>query len=480
MEPIEYVPPEPIIQQKRLLSNFFAPTILQRYTVDIGSIIGRRSIMSLDDIMMILEERPLPTTRGSLVEGSDAFKANEEFVQKKAKTFIKNLAANVCQGKIGSGYGLRSASSALMPALDKDLSNYDIAIVTRDTFNTLVSRKVKDQVNVFIDNILGFLIAERGECKMYADAYSVNLICAREQRDEPLLKGVGSILMGLYLYTILSHPNLAFLKSPRPIKPQTVTMIQDVVTKTVVSKKRKTDEGTDDGTTKDGTTKEGTKEDEEVDVYGPRKYKMTSRLIPVQHIAVLELASSYMNASGLCMYSKFGFEYSKDMYGAHCFPALTNLPMIINFDDLEGYVGNTDEENKRKIVDIVLGNNKGFDKPPLCDVKDSRKQQLLGKLKTIQLIHDQSAEMSTDPSPTITSLGLAQLWNDLGSIDTVDYWIHVLEPMTSETTKELDYYIQNYTKSPVPITKGGTTRKCCKHKYKYKYKKRCKRTLRRR
>ena len=51
---------------------------------------------------------------------------------------------------------------------------------------------------------ISFLIVEKGECEKLGDAWSVNLICAVLQSTNGL-KGVGQILMGLYLYTIAEN-----------------------------------------------------------------------------------------------------------------------------------------------------------------------------------------------------------------------------------------------------------------------------------
>jgi hypothetical protein len=51
---------------------------------------------------------------------------------------------------------------------------------------------------------ISFLIVEKGECERLSEAWSVNLICAALQSPNGL-KGVGQILMGLYLYIIAEN-----------------------------------------------------------------------------------------------------------------------------------------------------------------------------------------------------------------------------------------------------------------------------------
>ena len=50
-------------------------------------------------------------------------------------------------------------------------------------------------------SVVGFLIVQKGECSSFPDDYAVNLICVRDG----VADGVGPILIGLYLYTILER-----------------------------------------------------------------------------------------------------------------------------------------------------------------------------------------------------------------------------------------------------------------------------------
>ena len=50
-------------------------------------------------------------------------------------------------------------------------------------------------------SVVGFLIVQKGECNGLPDDYAVNLICVRDG----VADGVGPILIGLYLYTILER-----------------------------------------------------------------------------------------------------------------------------------------------------------------------------------------------------------------------------------------------------------------------------------
>lgn len=115
-------------------------------------------------------------------------------------------------------------------------------------------------------------------------------------------------------------------------------------------------------------------------------------MIPVQQIAVLELASAYTNTGGLCMYEKFGFTYDQSMFsdtskGIDCFDDRNNLPMLIDFTTKPGYAELDKNGQKQKIIDILVGKDRGFPKSKICGIRDE-KQRLLGLLKTIKLHMD--------------------------------------------------------------------------------------------
>lgn len=91
---------------------------------------------------------------------------------------------------------------------------------------------------------------------------------------------------------------------------------------------------------------------------------------------LLELGNSFYNMGGLCLYSKFGFEYDSTLYSQgqdRCFDDHNNLPMIV--DLIDKY--KTPDNCNQMIRDILLGTNKGFPKPMICDMRGS-KQQMLG------------------------------------------------------------------------------------------------------
>jgi hypothetical protein len=93
---------------------------------------------------------------------------------------------------------------------------------------------------------------------------------------------------------------------------------------------------------------------------------------------LLELANSYYNVGGLCLYSKFGFEYDRTLYGDECFSDYNNLPMIVDIPSK--YTSGFNNQMK----DILLGVSKGFPKPSVCDIRGPR-QQILGVAMNVEL-----------------------------------------------------------------------------------------------
>jgi hypothetical protein len=268
----------------------------------------------------------------------------------------------VCVG-IGRGY----AKSAVDHAIDlaKSEDKFDILVVSK--------RKIEDlslSLEERITDIVAFIIVELGECEKYPGSYSINLICTNTKRAIP---GTGGLLMGAFLYTIVSHP--PNLNPAVPITfPDGNSFLQ-------VSSKRLSAGG----------------------VIEKAFFTTSEPLIPVQQVAVLELALAYTNPGGLCMYEKFGFTYDQTMFSnptanppIKCFDDRNNLPMLIDFDTKSGYAGLSQKDKKEKILNITAGLDRGFSKSKICSIRDPSRQKLLGLLKTIKLYIDNEPGASLD------------------------------------------------------------------------------------
>jgi hypothetical protein len=260
-------------------------------------------------------------------------KSNTKTKQQLIIDMIQYLFTNICVG-VGSSY-----SEKMITKFINNPDLFDIAIIL-DNKNVISYSNQNDayendayendayaiceDINERLNGAVGFIIVELGECQHFPYAYSVHLICTKTG-SEP---GIGTILMGLYLYTILSHPN---------------------------------------------------KDDNH-----------TSGDIPISHVGVLELAASYENTGGLCMYEKFGFTYDQNMRindkkGKKCFNDMDNLPMIV---DLNKYIGNSVEEKQKMIIDITNGIVPGFEKSKICNIKNKDIQKLVGYLKILKHYFD--------------------------------------------------------------------------------------------
>jgi hypothetical protein len=90
-------------------------------------------------------------------------------------------ASEICRGLIGDDY----LESTMVDKAFSENTIYDAAVLLEHGDETPIA----------------FLIVEKGECKTMKALWSVNLICAKEESKKGK-KGLGQILMGLYLFTI--------------------------------------------------------------------------------------------------------------------------------------------------------------------------------------------------------------------------------------------------------------------------------------
>jgi hypothetical protein len=130
-----------------------------------------------------------------------SFQNRQQIYDEVLKKFV-DLAEEICVDSndnpvIGERYGV----SAIRKVFDNS-THFDILIAVN---NTRLARPPRRDTRVAsiekIDNLVGFIIAEYGECKMKPDVWSVNLICAGKAGNRGL-KGVGNVLLGAFLYCI--------------------------------------------------------------------------------------------------------------------------------------------------------------------------------------------------------------------------------------------------------------------------------------
>jgi len=338
-------------------SYFFRKDIIKEFQKEVIRLIPSEKLISFplstynlynkDDVLNNTMYRPDIIGSRNIEKTSGYSMESQENMEK----FIKFLSKRICSD-IKASY----AKSAVERAIDliKNEENFDILIAS-----TRVIEDVSLPIERRLEGVVAFIIVELGECKKYPSAYSINLICTDL---DTAISGTGSVVMGAFLYTILSHPNNTTPTDPITF-PNGNSFLQ-------VTSKRLSD-----GRVIENCTF-GSDED----------------LIPVQQIAVLELASAYANPGGLCMYEKFGFTYDQTMFsddakGIDCFPDRDNLPMLIDFTTKPGYSELNNEERKERVVKITAGLNKGFSKSKICSIR-GEDQRLLGLLKSIKLYID--------------------------------------------------------------------------------------------
>lgn len=354
---------------------FFTKTIINEYTDGLNALsnsfstpmrqtgLGRYKLFNVDDIM-----RP-STAR-----------------YPKYREALPSLLSNFCRGSIRRGY----SNSEIEAALDPINSRYELVILALNVdwiWDVIISGEQSD----FNETVKGFMIVEHGECDLYPNAYALNLICTNQDAGS----GSGSILMGLYLYTIISHPPA--------------------------------------------------QEDDEIDL------SVRSTLTPVQPYAMLELAGAYRNQSGLCVYEKFGFREDFELY-EHCYDSPGNLPMLIDFNHGPDYGSLTLIEKKRRIFGIVAGDRrKEVTRSKLCYTTNRQEQKLLGILKNIQLLDmngeiEQINEIQTlktiyDDVKKInvpSELAVSGSENEMGKVDSIVNYLEISPNDRSKLPKQMD------------------------------------------
>jgi hypothetical protein len=346
----------------------FQRKVLEKIPIDkrSSSPLSVYNLYNKDDLLNNTFYRPdRPGTR--FTEKSSGYSSKSIDNMQKIIKLLANPPTKKDPNRVCVGIDTYYAKNSVEKAID--------LVQNEDKFDILVAstRKLEDlslPLEERISDIVAFIIVELGECEKYPGSYSINLICTNTKR---AISGTGGILMGAFLYTILSHP-----PNPKPAVPIKFPVGNSFLQ--VTSKRLK-----------DGS------------VIEKASFSTSERLIPLQQVAVLELALAYTNPGGLCMYEKFGFTYDQTMFSnpkakppIDCFSDRNNLPMLIDFNTKPGYAGLSQEDKKEKVLNITSGLDRGFPKSKICSIRDPDKQKLLGYLKTIKLYIDNEPGASLD------------------------------------------------------------------------------------
>jgi hypothetical protein len=281
-----------------------------------------------------------------------------------------------------------------------------------DKFNELKFSNYQEQFKEKFKLISGFAIVNRGKCKMYPNDYMLNLICTNT-------KGIGSVMIGLYLYTILKHPittNYLDIFDDDDASSELIEQLNGNAT--IIHKKIKR---------KNISNKFKYEKKYGINLY-KRKFTTDEPLIPTNGIAVLELANGYKNVSGLCSYEKFGFSYDKKMFSnnefTECTDEIGNIPMNIYFgnDTTDPcYSGLSIQEKIYKVLNISIGNSsENCNRNYICNAnlnnENNRKiVKLYQQLNNLKLYQDYFMQIYNSNSYNIVNS------DDLDELDDEDF-----------------------------------------------------------
>lgn len=241
---------------------------------------------------------------------------------------------------------------------DSEYEDADSNFLLNITNNIKFQEKIK--------MIVGYMIVSRGKCKMFPNDYILNLISTS-------IPGVGSLLLGLYLYTIVKHPILP-ITIEDVLEEDTYNLSGNATIKY----------------TKNKNEYNRTKYEDEygISIY-KKKFITKDDLIPTCGLGILELSYGYFNYPGLCSYQKFGFNYDKSLFSknedTYCAEVFDPLPMSVYLgDDVNDgcYNGLTKNQKIQKILDIIIGIDK-CSQNKICTIKNKIHQQLLSCLNSL-------------------------------------------------------------------------------------------------
>ena len=304
--------PELINPKSKVKSNFFTKTILDLYLSNISSQLTNKTIMNLDQILEYFNG------------------PNITYYQIAIEIRMAIIRENIC-----SDITNRYLEDVLERSVEKPDSyiDYDIAFI--------VDTSIQPDIRALGNIIISICIVQRKECNKFANAYALNLICSKK------CYSCGNILLGLYLYTILSHPR----------KTDTNQRLEEIRAPENLS----------------------------IPYFGP----------PIIHLGLLELAGrgGFTKINALCLYTKFGFVINSKLSGrySNCFIDDINIAMVKRFKGDEN-IKNEDtldnilqdaydiETEKSKILRIVNKEEPGYTKHIICEFKDEKIQRLLGQL----------------------------------------------------------------------------------------------------
>lgn len=163
-------------------------------------------------------------------------------------------------------------------------------------------------------------------------------------------------------------------------------------------------------------------------------------------IGLLELANAYLNVSGLCAYTKFGFEYDPTLFGTNCFEDFGNLPMKV---DIAAKFG---DQFNVKLQGILQNSARIVAKPAICEVTDPANQHLMGMAMNLAMFaeHNKTDYIVETALHDGTILRYDRLFDVFGTLDRLKAFIKVM-PTLSSSDVALFYSLAVQAPQPPPL-----------------------------
>jgi len=336
---------------------FFTRTIINNF-INSKSTDGTKSvkttlennvdIITLDDLIDLLYITPHYTRYNTLN------RSKEDFYKQQKKYFIKNFYNGICGGNISDYYGRKTMRNAILN------ENFDIAIIFNKKIDKLIGLEELPESYREEEEFIDSQSTQNSDVSSFSDIYipqDKRFINYEDNNDEeyaPSNKkkrvGVDENDLSLSYFNDLMSNAVSFIvveKGECKKYPETYSI--NLI-----------------------CAKPGGWGQIMMALY---LYTIANNTNVIVKRGILELANGYLNPAGLCMYSKFGFEYDETLYGNDCFSDYNNLPMI---------TGNIDSV---KIIDVLLGLY-SYSKPFICNVRDKELQIFVGACMNIQRFID--------------------------------------------------------------------------------------------
>lgn len=160
-------------------------------------------------------------------------------------------------------------------------------------------------------------------------------------------------------------------------------------------------------------------------------------------LGALEVAAGTLNLGGLCLYSKYGFEFDPSLTGPNCFRDARNLPMTV---DLTRF-GQTRAEQTDKVANIVCGLDPGFVRPKVCAMR-GKSQALYAALSEVDRLQtylpddEVPAMLETRDGHLVDVMWLQQTFPDPAGLTKL------LQTFDTITARQLDWLLD---KCIIPI-----------------------------